>query len=170
MQKIRNVYDVSRLRRLFLYNEKTGVLMRKTGCHADKPCGTLVSTGHMTVWVDGRGVGVHRIAWALYHGTYPENEVDHINGDGSDNRICNLRLATSSQNNCNRRIGSRNKSGVKGVFQVRQNRNSDKTVWRVAIGYGRGKYHIKQFECFGQAVRHAHETRNKLHGEFARVA
>jgi hypothetical protein len=121
----------------------------------------------MQVGVGGKMIGVHRIAWALVHGEYPASEVDHINGDGADNRLCNLRLATSSQNNQNRRLSSRNKTGVKGVFAVRQNKGCDRYWWRVAIGHDQGQYYITHFHCFGKAVQHAHEMRAKFHREFA---
>jgi hypothetical protein len=163
MRKIRSV-DVSRLRELFTYDPITGVVSRRiTG----KVCGTLFSTGHLQVSVDGKMTGVHRIAWALYQGEYPALEVDHINGDGADNRICNLRLATSAQNNQNRRLSTRNKTGIKGVFMVKW---AHSTRWRVSIGHSKGQYYITHFQCFGKAVKHANEVRAKLHREFARAA
>jgi hypothetical protein len=93
------------------------------------------------------------------HGEFPLVEVDHINGDGADNRASNLRLATSSQNNQNRRLSARNKTGVKGVFRVSRS-------WRVSVGVN-GKYHIAHFAKFEDAVKHSIELRARLHGDFA---
>lgn len=121
----------------------------------------------MNVAVDGKMTGVHRIAWALHSGEYPTIEVDHVNGDGADNRLCNLRLATSSENNQNRRLGTRNKTGIKGVFLVKW---ANSTRWRVSVGHSHGEYYITHFQCFGRAVKHANEMRGKLHREFARAA
>lgn len=160
MSKIKHLYEVSRLREIFTYDRETGVLTRI----GKGPAGTLFSTGHLQVFADGSCIGVHRIAWALVTGEYPTLEIDHINGDGTDNRWCNLRLATSSQNNQNRRISTRNKSGVKGVFRVKNGK-----PWRVAIR-ANGKYHITQFDDFDMAVLYAAELREHLHGEFARAA
>lgn len=49
-----------------------------------------------------KSYGTHRIAWYLYYGKMPMGMVDHINGDPTDNRICNLREVTARQNQCNR--------------------------------------------------------------------
>ena len=68
--------------------------------------------GKVAGWVTARGsiqvifkIGdvkhrhyAHRIGWALYHGRWPENEIDHRDGDGGNNRIENLREATRLQN------------------------------------------------------------------------
>lgn len=67
----------------------------------------------------GRVAGIyllkHRAAWALAHGYWPEDHTDHINGDTSDDRLCNLRAVTASINGRNRRVASDNVSGVTGV-------------------------------------------------------
>lgn len=57
----------------------------------------------------------HRVAWAIHTGKWPDNEIDHINGNRQDNRICNLREATGSQNICNVPLRADNTSGLKGV-------------------------------------------------------
>jgi len=57
---------------------------------------------------------LHR--WVLeQNGIYASNQIDHINGHGWDNRLCNLRLATVSQNKGNVQLYSNNTSGHKGV-------------------------------------------------------
>lgn len=161
MRKIKYIHDVARLRELFTYDSRTGIVYRRITRHAGKPCGTLINTGHLQVRLDKKGVCIHRIAWALYYGEYPSVEIDHINGDGADNRIVNLRLATSAQNNQNRRLSARNKAGVKGVFRVKRGK-----PWRVCIGHA-GGYYITQFDDFDEAVAHAAVKRREFHSTFA---
>ena len=61
-------------------------------------------SGYKTVRLLGKAYKLHRIVWVLHHGEIPEGmQIDHINGDAADSRIENLRLATASQNQENRR-------------------------------------------------------------------
>ena len=153
--------SVAVLRAHFSYDANSGALLRaKDG----KEVGYLNNLGYRQVAFEGRIYSVHRLVWTIHHGTSPDGEVDHINGDRSDNRLCNLRLATSAQNNQNRRLSSRNKTGVKGVFRVKW---ASSERWRVSVGYDRGKYYITHFQCFGRAIQHAHEMRVRLHADFA---
>jgi hypothetical protein len=76
----------------------------------------LTITGYITIRVIYKSYLAHRLAWLYVHGEWPENLIDHINNNRSDNRICNLRKATKTENNRNTLRGSKNKSGVKSVF------------------------------------------------------
>ncbi|MFY7913560.1 MAG: HNH endonuclease [Rubrivivax sp.] len=61
----------------------------------------------------------HHIAWAIHHGTWPTFEIDHINGNRSDNRILNLRELPDNQNSQNLRHAKKNSHlGVLGVSQL----------------------------------------------------
>jgi len=57
----------------------------------------------------------HRIAWLIYYGEWPKNQIDHINQDPIDNRIKNLRDVTNAENGKNQRLHSNNTSGYIGV-------------------------------------------------------
>lgn len=74
--------------------------------------GTLNNYRRITLL--GKGFPAHRLAWLYVHGVMP-SVIDHVNGNTDDNRICNLRPATSSQNSANSRKPSSNTSGAKGV-------------------------------------------------------
>lgn len=58
----------------------------------------------------------HRVVWLLAYGDWPADQIDHINGVKSDNRLANLRDVNNATNGRNQKRSSRNKSGVTGVF------------------------------------------------------
>lgn len=89
--------------------------------------------------------------------------VDHINGDGLDNRRSNLRLATQQLNNYNQRLLRSNTSGHKGVSWHKQN-----GMWRVAVCANRKQHHGGLFRRLEDAVQAARALRERLHGEFVR--
>lgn len=116
---------------------------------------------HISVGVDGKSYMAHRLAWFYVHGNWPQNEIDHINGDGSDNRIANLRLATRSQNAMNTRCYRTNKSGFKGVQLVH--------YWKASIFLnGREKY-LGSFKTAEAAHDAYADAARKFFGEFART-
>ena len=90
----------------------------------------------------------HRVAWALSYGHWPENQIDHINGNPLDNRIGNLRDVSSSQNARNRRLSKANKSGVPGVFWLK-----DRNRWWAKIRHGGRNISLGRFACKDDAVR-----------------
>ena len=103
-----------RLRELLSYDTETGLFTRITG-DARKTVGSLHHTGYITINLDGKNYMAHRLAWLYVNGNFPPEEIDHINGKSTDNRISNLREASRKQNNENRTLRSDNTSGFQGV-------------------------------------------------------
>lgn len=65
----------------------------------------------------------HRLAWLYVTGTWPSDQIDHVNGIRDDNRIFNLREATGPENNGNQRQArSDNKTGLLGVYWDKQHK------------------------------------------------
>lgn len=79
--------------------------------------GCLKSDGYIAIRVDKKYYKAHRLAWFFIYGEWPLIQVDHINGDKTDNRIANLRLATSAENHQNRKKPATNTSGYIGVYR-----------------------------------------------------
>jgi hypothetical protein len=111
------VIDIEELRKIFRYDPETGFVYRlsvKRGSFDPTvPVGTK-GKGYLRVGVMGRDVAVHRIAWALHYGEWPD-QIDHIDRDRANNRISNLRSVTSFENNVNK--GVRGAVPAKGVFR-----------------------------------------------------
>ncbi len=84
------------------YNPETGIFTRKvtTGPHgmAGEVAGGINDEGYVIIFIRKVKLRGHRLGWAWMTGEWPENDIDHINGDRTDNRFCNLREATRSQN------------------------------------------------------------------------
>jgi hypothetical protein len=91
----------------------------KHGRSLDKPAGSINSTGYRVVCVNKKRYLAHRLAWYMYYGSWPDFTIDHINGNKSDNKISNLRLATRSQNQCNRPSKGYSYHKGSGKFQAR---------------------------------------------------
>lgn len=125
----------------------------------------VTGDGYHSGTIMGRPYLAHRVAWALHHGYWPIEQIDHVNGIRDDNRIVNLREATSAQNAANRKIAAVNTSGAKGVSLIKKTRK-----WRVQIEKNGEKHHIGTFETFVEA-RAAYAGASKvLHGAFGKTA
>ena len=105
---------------------------------------------------EGGDVLLHRLIMGVGKGEY----VDHISGDGLDNRRSNLRIATQTQNNGNTRIKSHNTSGYKGVYQPVPGGK-----YRAMI---KGRY-IGQYDDLVEAAIAYDDHARRVFGEFARV-
>lgn len=115
--------------------------------------------------INGVSYYAHRLAWLYVYGEMPTSNIDHINGDGLDNRIKNLRLASQLENMKNKRRYKNNKTGVTGVY-------FEKTCnkYRARIGFGKNRIEIGLFESLNEAegavkkARASHGFLNR-HGE-----
>lgn len=89
---------------------------------------------------------------------------DHINGDRLDNRKCNLRICTQSENSKNRRLRKGNKCGYNGVVRWERDHN-----WSAQIMADRRNIRIGYFETKEQAAVAYNHYARIYHGEFASI-
>jgi hypothetical protein len=95
------------------YNPANGIVTDKA---TGKSVGTLTADGYLMATVFGARVYLHRFAFFYMYGVWPKDQIDHVNGIRDDNRLINIRPATSAQNMLNRGVTTRSKSGYKGVY------------------------------------------------------
>jgi hypothetical protein len=105
--KTDHTLPVDRLRELVDYDPGTGVFSQNG---SPLPVWSAGRYGRLQINIDGRLRYAARAAYAYHHGHWPKGQVDHINGDHTDNRIANLRDLTNAQNAQNRRRPRRDNS------------------------------------------------------------
>ena len=115
---------------------------------AGKEAGSKNRKGYLMIKIDGNKHHAHKIAYLFMTGKLPENQIDHINGNRSDNRWENLRAATNEENQKNRKIGKSNTSGV-----MRVNWNKRQNKWCVRINVNKKRINLGVFENFNEAVK-----------------
>lgn len=115
---------VARLNELFALSE-SGQLVRRTSggngrARIGAVAGTVNTAGYVVVHVDGKLLFAHRIAYAMAHGDWPSERLDHIDGDRANNLPANLRQVSNRTNSENqRKPQARNALGVLGVSRKR---------------------------------------------------
>lgn len=159
--------DIAHLRNALIYDPESGALTwrRRTDVpegwnrkHAGRPAFTAVQKGYRVGKLGGVSYMAHRVVWAIYYGENPESEIDHINGNPSDNRIANLRAADRSINNRNRARLKSNRSGFTGVIW---GRSAGKWIAQIEID-GQRK-HLGTFAAKEDAIA-ARQAANEQYG------
>lgn len=151
---------------LLSFDHETGMFFwrvdvkKSRGARKGVRAGAIRSDGYVTIKIRRKGYYAHRLSWFLHHGEWPKSALDHINGNPSDNRICNLREATWTQNACNRPMQSNNKAGLKGVGKIGKRFRS-----RIRI-HGK-EIHLGSFPTAELAHESYLKAAKELHGEFS---
>lgn len=117
---------------------------------------------YVHIMIDGKDYSAHRLAWFYVHGIWPNEHIDHINGNHSDNRLVNLREATRSQNKAN--SISTNKTGFKGVRFLPWVKNGKQ--WMAQITFNKKVTYLGSFYTPEEAHWAYCDAAEQLHGEF----
>lgn len=159
---------VERLKAVVRYDPESGAFIWVSPTSDRVRCGAIAGSvtklGYRAIMIDKKRYMAHRLAWLWVHGRWPNGEIDHINGDGLDNRISNLREATHAENMLNRKRTSTCRSGFKGVSWHKGGRK-----WKAQIGYQGKWYALGLYECPVEAHKAYVAAAHRLHGEFARI-
>lgn len=108
---------------------------------------------------NGKTTNLHRVVMGD-----PEGVIDHINGDGLDNRRENLRVCSHAENMQNRRMHANNKVGVKGVyFDARRQK------YRATVRVFGEKKSLGSFASLSEAEAAYLAGSERFHGEFSRT-
>lgn len=162
--------DIAELRRVFRYEPDTGLLF-----WAVDPCkgstlkaGALANSraigGYLRVAVRTRRLLVHRVAWCIVHGAIDDTKhIDHINGNRTDNRICNLRMV-DARTNLENSLEIKRKStssGLRGVSFCKQTGR-----WASVIMASGKRHHLGRFSTKEEAADAYLSAKLRLHPGF----
>ena len=118
----------------FYYCKNTGHFVRHS-----RPRDVAGREGHGGyVYLNYKGVELlaHRVAYVMGHGRWPENQVDHIDGNRRNNALYNLRDTTRSENNCNT-------DHARGLTPAQQERGGADMVGLTQLPSGRYRARFK---------------------------
>ncbi len=156
-----------RLRALLHYDPDSGEFTRRINM-AHEVAGAIAgriagARGYRSICIDYRTYSVHRLAWLYVHGQWPVGQIDHINRDKLDNRICNLRCVSATLNLQNiDKARSHNQSGYLGATRVTKNGK-----WFARITVNGEKIYGGVFETAEAASAEYFRMKRKFHEGYA---
>jgi hypothetical protein len=159
-----NVINQARLKELYVYDNETGIFTAKvkTKKHDENDiAGWYETKGYLNITIDGKSYKAHRLAWLYVYGCMPSHQIDHINHVRDDNRLCNLREATHTENMQNS-TGKRLKNGFpKGAWWDKR-----KQKWKTTCQVDGIVHQLGFYESQEEALKVYREFAKNHHGEF----
>jgi hypothetical protein len=156
--------DIEDIKSIVSYDPESGAFRwveRRGRSPSGSIAGRIHKSGYIHIEIAGKHYSAHRLAWEIFYGSKPSDQIDHINRCKSDNRILNLREASNGQNRANTRSSSRH--GLKGVaFKPWLKDNP----WEARITVNR---RVRSLGCFPtkEAAHSAYcEAAKIAHGDF----
>lgn len=112
---------------------------------------------YKVISVAGRRMYSHRVAWAIYYGQHPVGEIDHKNGNSSDNSVINLRIVSRKENSRNVGLHANSRSGYCGVnWHVKAGR------WKARVKVNGKEMYLGLFDCPAEASARIKQVRDSL--------
>ena len=157
--------SIERLREVLEYDSKTGIWTWLQSVNK-KPisvvAGTISVHGYRIITFEGVKYRSGRLAWFYMTGEWPSEEIDHENRDKTDDRWCNLRVISRSENALNRDQQVNNTSGARGVHW-----DMDRAKWIVQVKKDGILHHGGRFDYLDEAIEARDALAQELHGDFA---
>lgn len=142
----------------FDYDQKLGLLLWKNRRHnqvtAGTPAGSINGAKrrinpYRLIWFNGEFYLASRLIWVFHNGPIkPNDEIDHINGCSTDDRIENLRIVNRTQNLQNRPLTARNKYGCPGIQKI----PSRLSQWRSVIKVYKKSICLGHYKSLEEAI------------------
>lgn len=125
----------ARLKELLSYNPDTGIIIRLKRTSMNQKVGQVVGyvsrRKYLCAMIDGKTYQLHWLAWMLHYGEFPKLEIDHINGNATDNRIANLR-DVNRKTNMQNEVKAR-KNSTSGYLGVRWRKDRNKWIATIRV-------------------------------------
>jgi hypothetical protein len=159
-----------RLWEILRYDPQTGVFIwlnpspyhaEKAGSEAGGPTPNCRGKIYHTICIDGRKYKRSRLAWLYMTGSWPTNQVDHINGNSTDDRWANLRESTATQNAWNHKKRAKRSVLPMGV------RSNPSGTFAARLAVNKKMIHLGSFATPEEAASAYRNAREKHYGEFA---
>ncbi len=159
-----NFITQSELKDLIEYDPNTGIFIwnkSRAGVRKGDIAGTKRPDGYYYIGLNRVRYYAHRLAWLYVHGAFPTGDIDHINGNPSDNRLSNLREVTRQQNLFNMRK-KKNVSNVKGVTLCKKTNK-----WTIVFRVNGVATYFGHYDNIEDAEKVVRAKREEFHGVFA---
>jgi len=150
-----------RLKELLQYDADTGVFtykIKRLRCEVGAVAGTRDNHNYLLCSIDGKIYKLHRLAWLYVYGHWPDNQIDHIDHNPSNNAIANLRDVSSAKNHQNRSRKTKSTSGHLGVSWHKINKR-----WQAAIVLKGKSIHLGQYTDLDAAIAARKQAELKYH-------
>lgn len=137
-----NILTLKLLKSLFRYENGNLIRIAKNSnnSHIGDTIGTITNHGYLRAKINNKNYFVHRLIWMYHYGDMPYDQIDHINHIRSDNRIENLRVVSSAENN-------RNRSKVKLAYFHKQTGK-----WQASSFFNGKNYYFGLFDSQQDAI------------------
>jgi hypothetical protein len=157
---MKNKLTQKRLKEILRYYPGSGIFRWRTtgiGRRKNKIAGCKRHDGYIRITIDGKRHYAHQLAFLYVHGYFPENDIDHIDGNPGNNKIKNLREVSHQCNIRNTGNPINNTSGVKGVSW-----HKPANKWMAYIVVNGKLKHLGYYKNFDDAAKARYKAEKKL--------